>query len=182
MYLTATGQYSEGRVVVTSGSTIVVGDSNVNWSDATIATIYPPGYIDVDDVFKIHNDRCFYKIATRVSATRLQLYQKYCGVSASGNRYIICRDFTTKRSYVQLYPGDLQVGDVIREQIVDKIDNDIGMFLGGTATLDNIRVGTTATNLHYWDVYLNASYETCFDYKGTRKAHIGTLTGSWIQP
>ena len=166
-------QFTSGTVDVVEGSKLVRADSGVDWKDAGIGTGHK---------FKLDDGGAYsYTIATRVSATCIRLSENYTDASVNNVSYMITRSFTTNRSYARLYQGDSDSADIIREQIVDEIDSDVGAIYDGTATLSAVRLGTPTAPTEYWRMYLNASYELCFSYKGTKKAHVGTLTGSWIE-
>ena len=166
-------QYKKGTVRVVQGSQLVYGDTDVNWVTAGIHTSHK---------FKLRSDGApSYTVATVRGATSLRLSSNYVEASQTGRNYVITRSFTPNRSYARLFQGDSAGADILRSQVIDPIDTDIGAIYDGTATLNAVVLGTPTAPTYYWRMYMNASYELCFDYKGVRKAHVGTLTGSWIQ-
>lgn len=164
-------QYTTGSVLVTVGSTFIRG-TNTKWSNGNVKE----GHLFKIDEFDGRN----YSIATVVSATRLQLSKKYKQQTAQGESYIITRSFSTNRSYARFYQGDTGFADIMRDKIVDPIDKDIGGIYNGTATLYGCRVVATGGG-HYWDITVNATGQLCFAYNGTKKVHVATRTGTWIQ-
>ena len=66
------------------------------------------------------------------------------------------------------------------EFVIDKVDKDIGKVYNGSASLDSIRI-STSDSTHYWDIGVNATGQMTFSYNGTKKAHVATSTGSWVE-
>lgn len=164
-------QYTTGTVLVTAASTLVYG-TNTQWNS---------GNIREGNRFKLSLDDAYsYTVATIMSATKLQLSSEFHESGGQGKNYIITRSFTPYRSYARLYQGDSSGGDILREQIVNEIDKDVGRIYNGTATLSGCRVVATGGS-HYWDINVNATGQLCFAYNGTKKAHVATSTGTWIQ-
>ena len=166
----STEQYTTGTVLVTAASTFIYG-TNTSWNNKTIHESHK---------FKVKLDgERSYTIATIVSATKIQLSTKYRGNTGRDKSYLIGRSFSPHRSYARLYQGDSYSGDIIRTQVIDRIDSDIGGIYNGTASLFGCRVVATS-GLHYWDITVNATGQLCFAYNGTRQAYVATSTGTWI--
>lgn len=166
----ASEQYVTGSVTIVTGSTILYG-SNTQWNNGTVQEGH---------AFKISSDGAkLYTIATVLSATRLQLSSAYREASISNSDYIITRSFSPYRSYARLYRGDSYAADVLREQVIDLLDKDVGRIYNGVASLDGTRL-VSANGSHYWDIDVTASGQMTFSYMGVKKAYVATITGSWV--
>ncbi len=162
-------QYKIGVVTTVTGSTVVTG-SGTSWAN---------GNVQESHKFKLRTaGRQSYTVATILSPTSLQLSTTYKEASINNASYLITRSFTPYRDYARPYQGDYHAADVIRDQIVNPIDTDVGRIYNGSASLDGVRL-TNGT--HYWDLGVNASGEMYFKYNGTKKAYIATTTGTWVE-
>jgi len=163
-------QYKTGLVRVVTGSTIVHG----------LSTVWNGGNVQESFKFKLDLDGdSSYTVATIITATQLQLSTSYVNASLQNQSYMITRSFTPYRSYARLYQGDSDAADIIRDQIVNLIDTDVGKIYNGTASLLGNRI-VSSSGLHYWDLAVNATGEMTFSYNGTKKSHI-TVVGTWIE-
>jgi len=162
-------QYRIGVINAVTGSTIVTG-SGTSWAN---------GNIQESHKFKLRSDgKQSYTIATVLAATKLQLSTTYKEASTNNTEYLITRSFTSYRDYARPYQGDFHAADIIRDQIVNPIDTDIGKIYSGSASLDGVRLINGA---HYWDIGVNATGQMQFSYKGVKKAYVATVTGTWIE-
>lgn len=163
----AVEQYRDGSITVVTGS-IVVDGSGTSWAN---------GNIREGHKFKVKEEgRQSYTVATILSNTKLQLTTTFKEASVYSASYLITRSFTPYRNYARTYQGDYHAADIIRDQIVNPIDTDVGKIYSGSASLDGTRV---VNGVNYWDIEVNASGEMQFKFKGTKKAYIATPTGAW---
>jgi len=165
----ALDQYRTDYVRVVLGSKIVYGTTDASWLVATITTNH---YFRLD-----YSGAPYYKVATVLAATRLQLAQRYLNASEQSYPYMITRSFTSCRGYANIYQGNRGFPDILREQIVDKIDNDVGVLYDGTASRDSIK---HVTGVNYLTWVVPASGVLHCKRNGAVIAYVGTLTGSWV--
>jgi len=129
-------QYTIGNVYVRTGSTMIYGDTGIDWSGGNVQMGYR---------FKLDTDGApTYNIATVLTATQLQISVSYVEASKASHPYLITRSFSSNRGYARPWQGDTDFADICRELIVDLIDQDMGRILGGTASIQ----GTSATRFH----------------------------------
>ena len=162
-------QYTTGTVYVRTGSSVVYGTN----------TLWNQGNVNEGHTFKLNEDAAKnYTIATILSATRLQLAKRYANASYQGYSYMITRSYTPYRSYARFYAQDTGVGDVLREQIVNKVDTDIGRIYDGSASLHGCTVVST-NGAHWWRMFTDATGNLIFAFEGRRKAYVASQTGAW---
>lgn len=125
----ANEQYTRGTCRVTENMATVIG-SGTAWS----------ANISLPAVFKVDQDgQPTYHLSVVNSATRITLSANYTGSSLSGIGYMICRSFTTNRSYWRPLQGDQDFAEIISQETIDKIDTDIANIMSGNATLTTIK-------------------------------------------
>ncbi|MCK5577842.1 MAG: hypothetical protein KAI14_05935 [Dehalococcoidales bacterium] len=116
-------QYREGTISVTNGSAVVTG-LNTLWDANVVAGA----------VFKLDLDGdATYVIASVDSDTQITLSANYAGDTDSGQSYMIQRSFTPNMGYARPVQGDADLADILREQVIDKIDTDMESKVDKTA-------------------------------------------------
>ena len=154
-------QYTIGNVYVRTGSTMIYGDTGIDWSGGNVQMGYR---------FKLDTDGApTYNIATVLTATQLQISVSYVEASKASHPYLITRSFSSNRGYARPWQGDTDFADICRELIVDLIDQDIGRILGGTASIQ----GTSATRFHAATLDTNQITATNVE---AGVGHVATLT------
>lgn len=153
-----------------AGSSIIYGDISASFSVASIG---------IGDLFRFDYSKApTYVIATKLSATRLQLTEKVTA-SRAGYPFTITRDLTTYRNYAKIYQGDTSVADILREQIVDKVDQDVGKIYNATASVYNLRLVSDNT---FYRLLLGSfgDPDLYISKKNISRAIIKATTGSWV--
>lgn len=89
-------QYKDGSVAVTNGSATVTGTSTL--FSANVA---------VGDSFKLEGENATYNITAVGSNTSITISPVYAGATASGNAYVISKDFTPIHSMYEPNGGDV---------------------------------------------------------------------------
>lgn len=175
-------QYRTGVVNVTLGSRLVIGNFETNWTPANAA-------IQKGHLFRLdYNNAPYYVVGTVLNATNIQLRERYKGRTHTAHPYMVTRYVTACRGYANVFQGDYDFADVCKEQIVDEIDNDIGLLYGrgpatptATLVLNSARYGARVFNqASYFDFKVPASRVLEFYFKGEYRGFVGTTTGSWI--
>jgi hypothetical protein len=94
-------QYNTGTVSVTALDATVTG-SGTSWTTEIAA----------GQLFTVVGDNEVYEVASVTSDTELELTQPYAGTTASGQSYIVARDFTPLNDIPLLSPGDLETAKI----------------------------------------------------------------------
>ena len=105
-------QYRVGHSSVTPGAATVTGYSTSWNSNVLAADIYKP---DIDS-------QPTAVIGSVDSDTQLTLSSNWAGTTIAYKKYMIQRAFTTNYNLARPYQGDADLADLLREQVVDKID------------------------------------------------------------
>jgi hypothetical protein len=109
-------QYKEGVCLVTNGSAVVTGTDTL-WDTAILA----------GNVFKLDLDGdAAYEIASVDSDTQITLSTNYQGSTASAQPYMVQRSFTPYLLLARPFQGDADLADILRTQVIDKIDSIVG--------------------------------------------------------
>lgn len=108
-------QYRVGHSSVTPGQQTVSGYST-SWSTEVLAgDVYKP---DVDT-------EPTQVIGTVVNDTTLTLSANWAGTTHTYQTYMIQRSWTPNKNLARPYQGDADLADMLREQVVDKIDTEM---------------------------------------------------------
>lgn len=100
-------QYINGTVSVTNASVTVTGSGTV-WLTEVAA----------GDLFVVTANSVVYEVATVASDTSLTLTAPYAGTTASGQSYIIARDFTPLNNIPIINKGDLETAALIKRALM----------------------------------------------------------------
>ena len=108
-------QYRVGRSSVTPNQQTVTGYST-SWNTEVLAgDVYKPD-VDTEPTAVI---------GSVDSATQLTLSSNWAGTTHTYQTYMIQRSWTPNLNYARPYQGDADLADLLREQIIDKLDTDV---------------------------------------------------------
>lgn len=111
----ATEQYKTGYSSVTPGATTISGYGTV-WSTQ----------LQAGDVFKPDIDQEPTQVIASIGDnTTMTLSNNWGGSQITYQKYMVQRSFTINRLYARPYQGDADLADILREQVIDKIDDDM---------------------------------------------------------
>ncbi len=165
-------QYRDECNVVTSSKVVTSNEADNDWTASTSA-------IQPNHLFRLQYPTApHYKIDSVTGSKSLILTNKYVNASQRTFKYNITRSFTACRGYANIFQGDMGVADILREQVVDKIDEDIGKVYDGVASLPKTKI-INSDKYCYFSVPASGVLE--FNCNGNTIAYVGTLTGSWIE-
>jgi len=132
-------QYRVGYSSVTPGAAIVSGYGTL-WSSSVLAA----------DVYKPDIDAQPTAVIGSVdSNTQLTLASNWAGTTITYKKYMIQRSFSVNKNLARPYQGDADLADLLREQVIDKIDTEMQnpTFTEASAvTYVTSPSGTTITN------------------------------------
>lgn len=106
-------QYTLGTVAVAAGSAIVVGTDTV-WQ----------GHIATGHLFSISGSPALYQVAGVIDNTHLTLTAPWGGETGAGLSYAVTRDFTPRRNFPIINPGDINAAALVNRAlaIIDEMD------------------------------------------------------------
>ena len=107
-------QYKTGTVTVTNGDATVTG----------LGTLFVAN-IAAGAIFKVDGDTATYVVGSITSDTALELTANYTGTTGGSKTYAIHRDFSVNRGYAMPNKGEAEFPDILREQVIKKIDEDM---------------------------------------------------------
>lgn len=101
------GQYSEGTVSVSSGSSVVTGTNTLWLTEA----------ISAGDLFRIQGVPGTYEVASVVSDTELNLTATWADAGMTDVLYLIHRDFTSPDNFPIPAEGDIEYTAILSKAI-----------------------------------------------------------------
>src|SRR4030066_317782 len=107
-------QYKTGTVTVTNADATVTG----------LGTLFVAN-IAAGAIFKVDGDTATYVVGSITSDTALELTANYTGTTGGSKTYAIHRDFSVNRGYAMPNKGEAEFPDLLREQVIKKIDEDM---------------------------------------------------------
>ena len=107
-------QYKTGTVTVTNGDATVTG----------LGTLFVAN-LAAGAIFKVDGDTATYVVGSITSDTALELTANYTGTTGGSKTYAIHRDFSVNRGYAMPNKGEAEFPDLLREQVIKKIDEDM---------------------------------------------------------
>jgi len=165
-------QYRNECNVVTGSRVVTSNEYDNNWTASNSA-------IQPNHLFRLqYSTAPHYKINSVTGSKSLVLTDKYVNASQRTFKYDITRSFTACRGYANIFQGDMGVADVLREQVVDEIDIDVGRVYTGVASISKTKITNDSDLYNCFSVL--ASGVLGVTYNENKIAYIGTLTGSWI--
>src|SRR4030066_2484004 len=126
-------QYKTGTVTVTNGDATVTG----------LGTLFVAN-IAAGAVFKVDGDTATYVVGSITSDTALELTANYTGITGGSKTYAIHRDFSANRGYAMPNKGEAEFPDLLREQVIKKIDEDMATKANLASPLSQFASTTSA--------------------------------------
>src|SRR3990167_5380114 len=112
-------QYKIGTVTVTNGDATVTG----------LGTLFVANIAAVA-IFKVDGDTATYVVGSITNDTALELTANYTGATGGSKTYAIHRDFSVNQGYAMPNKGEAEFPDILREQVIRKIDEDMATKAG----------------------------------------------------